>query len=81
MCACVCYPAPTGFQASGYSFHSHEWRNAKVSRGSVSPGSGRQKSTILQDLGLSDDEWDKPTASGYLAIYSYAHTANKLFAT
>ncbi|XP_053097672.1 glutamate receptor-interacting protein 1 isoform X2 [Pangasianodon hypophthalmus] len=56
--------APTGFQASGYSFHSHEWRNAKVSRGSVSPGSSRQKSTILQDLGLSDDEWDKPTASG-----------------
>ncbi|MCJ8743378.1 hypothetical protein PDJAM_G00093330 [Pangasius djambal] len=57
--------APTGFQASGYSFHSHEWRNAKVSRGSVSPGSSRQKSTILQDLGLSDDEWDKPTASGF----------------
>ncbi|XP_060745665.1 glutamate receptor-interacting protein 1 isoform X5 [Tachysurus vachellii] len=57
--------APTGFQASGYSFHSHEWRNAKVSRGSVSPGSSHQKSTILQDLGLSDDEWDKPTASGF----------------
>ncbi|KAI5094034.1 glutamate receptor-interacting protein 1 isoform X4 [Silurus meridionalis] len=56
--------APTGFQASGYSFHSHEWRNAKVSRGSVSPGSSHQKSNILQDLGLSDDEWDKPTASG-----------------
>ncbi|KAM9468139.1 glutamate receptor-interacting protein 1 isoform 3-T3 [Clarias gariepinus] len=56
--------APTGFQASGYSFHSHEWRNAKLSRGSVSPGSTHQKSTILQDLGLSDDEWDKPTASG-----------------
>ncbi|KAI5617900.1 glutamate receptor-interacting protein 1, partial [Silurus asotus] len=57
--------APTGFQASGYSFHSHEWRNAKVSRGSVSPGSSHQKSNILQDLGLSDDEWDKPTASGF----------------
>ncbi|TSK13268.1 Glutamate receptor-interacting protein 1 [Bagarius yarrelli] len=57
--------APAGFQASGYSFHSHEWRNAKLSRGSVSPGSSRQKSTILQDLGLSDDEWDKPTASGF----------------
>ncbi|KAM9468146.1 glutamate receptor-interacting protein 1 isoform 10-T10 [Clarias gariepinus] len=57
--------APTGFQASGYSFHSHEWRNAKLSRGSVSPGSTHQKSTILQDLGLSDDEWDKPTASGF----------------
>ncbi|KAF5908375.1 glutamate receptor-interacting protein 1 isoform X2, partial [Clarias magur] len=57
--------APTSFQASGYSFHSHEWRNAKLSRGSVSPGSTHQKSNILQDLGLSDDEWDKPTASGF----------------
>lgn len=44
-----------------------------MSRGSVSPGSGRQKSTILQDLGLSDDEWDKPTASGYLALHTPAH--------
>ncbi|XP_066523822.1 glutamate receptor-interacting protein 1 isoform X14 [Hoplias malabaricus] len=57
--------APTGFQASGYSFHSHEWRNAKASRGSLSPvSSSRQRNNILQDLGLSDDEWDKPTASG-----------------
>ncbi|XP_066523811.1 glutamate receptor-interacting protein 1 isoform X4 [Hoplias malabaricus] len=58
--------APTGFQASGYSFHSHEWRNAKASRGSLSPvSSSRQRNNILQDLGLSDDEWDKPTASGF----------------
>uniref|UniRef100_A0A3B4BVH2 PDZ domain-containing protein n=1 Tax=Pygocentrus nattereri TaxID=42514 RepID=A0A3B4BVH2_PYGNA len=57
--------APTGFQASGYSFHSHEWRNAKVSRGSLSPvSSNRQRNNILQDLGLSDDEWDRPAASG-----------------
>ncbi|XP_072529217.1 glutamate receptor-interacting protein 1 isoform X3 [Salminus brasiliensis] len=57
--------APTGFQASGYSFHSHEWRNAKASRGSLSPvSSSRQRNNILQDLGLSDDEWDRPTASG-----------------
>uniref|UniRef100_A0A3B4BVU2 PDZ domain-containing protein n=1 Tax=Pygocentrus nattereri TaxID=42514 RepID=A0A3B4BVU2_PYGNA len=56
---------PTGFQASGYSFHSHEWRNAKVSRGSLSPvSSNRQRNNILQDLGLSDDEWDRPAASG-----------------
>ncbi|XP_049329295.1 glutamate receptor-interacting protein 1 isoform X17 [Astyanax mexicanus] len=58
--------APTGFQASGYSFHSHEWRNAKASRGSLSPvSSSRQRNNILQDLGLSDDEWDRPTASGF----------------
>ncbi|XP_062862233.1 glutamate receptor-interacting protein 1 isoform X1 [Trichomycterus rosablanca] len=61
--------APTGFHASSYSFH--EWRNAKVSRGSVSPGSiSHQRSNVLQDLGLSDDEWDKPTASGYLRYYT-----------
>uniref|UniRef100_A0A8B9LSR8 Glutamate receptor interacting protein 1 n=1 Tax=Astyanax mexicanus TaxID=7994 RepID=A0A8B9LSR8_ASTMX len=52
--------------ASGYSFHSHEWRNAKASRGSLSPvSSSRQRNNILQDLGLSDDEWDRPTASGF----------------
>ncbi|XP_055770762.1 glutamate receptor-interacting protein 1-like [Salvelinus fontinalis] len=53
-----------GFQASGYSFHSHEWRNAKPSQGSLSPVSTRQRHNILADLGLSDDEWDRPTVSG-----------------
>ncbi|XP_069048411.1 glutamate receptor-interacting protein 1 isoform X11 [Lepisosteus oculatus] len=52
-----------GYQASGYSFHSHEWRNAK-SRGSLSPVS-RQRNNIFQDIGLSDDEWDRPTTSGF----------------
>ncbi|XP_026065271.1 glutamate receptor-interacting protein 1-like isoform X2 [Carassius auratus] len=57
--------APTGFQASGYSFHSHEWRNAKPSRDSLSPGnSSRQRNNILPDFGLSVDEWDRPNASG-----------------
>ncbi|XP_042595475.1 glutamate receptor-interacting protein 1-like isoform X11 [Cyprinus carpio] len=57
--------APTGFQASGYSFHSHEWRNAKPSRGSLSPGnSSRQRNNILPDFGLGVDEWDRPSASG-----------------
>ncbi|XP_063068699.1 glutamate receptor-interacting protein 1 [Engraulis encrasicolus] len=81
---------PAGFQASGYSFHSHEWRNAKPSRGSLSPGSvsvsggiggggvglgglGSGSGTlpnrprtnnILQDLGLSDDEWERPLTTG-----------------
>uniref|UniRef100_A0A8C1IN49 Glutamate receptor interacting protein 1 n=1 Tax=Cyprinus carpio TaxID=7962 RepID=A0A8C1IN49_CYPCA len=54
------------FQASGYSFHSHEWRNAKPSRGSLSPGnSSRQRNNILPDFGLGVDEWDRPSASGF----------------
>uniref|UniRef100_A0A673L0N2 Glutamate receptor-interacting protein 1-like n=1 Tax=Sinocyclocheilus rhinocerous TaxID=307959 RepID=A0A673L0N2_9TELE len=58
--------APTGFQASGYNFHSHEWRNAKPSRGSLSPGnSSRQRNNILPDFGLGVDEWDRPSASGF----------------
>lgn len=88
-----------GFQASGYSFHSHEWRNAKASRGSLSPGSvsigggliggggggggglggsmglgmglGSSSSTrastnnILQDLGLADEDWERPLTTGF----------------
>ncbi|XP_059361092.1 glutamate receptor-interacting protein 1-like isoform X9 [Carassius carassius] len=58
--------APTGFQASGYSFHSHEWRNAKPCRDSLSPGnSSRQRNNILPDFGLGVDEWDRPNASGF----------------
>ncbi|KAG5830875.1 hypothetical protein ANANG_G00315180 [Anguilla anguilla] len=54
-----------GYQASGYSFHSHEWRSAKP-RGSLSPGNSHQRrNNVLQDLGLSDDEWERPTASGF----------------
>ncbi|XP_023682026.1 glutamate receptor-interacting protein 1 isoform X11 [Paramormyrops kingsleyae] len=51
------------YQAAGYSFHGQEWRNAKA-RGSLSPLGSRQRNNIFQDLGLSDDEWDRPTASG-----------------
>ncbi|XP_077090709.1 glutamate receptor-interacting protein 1 isoform X5 [Siphateles boraxobius] len=59
--------SPTGFQASGYSFHSHEWRNAKPSRGSLSPvNSGRQRNNIMPDFGLSVDEWDRPSTSGFI---------------
>ncbi|KAI7791706.1 glutamate receptor-interacting protein 1 [Triplophysa rosa] len=58
--------APTGFQASGYSFHSHEWRNAKSNRGSLSPvNSSRQRNNILPDFGLGIDEWDRPSTSGF----------------
>ncbi|MGH0156859.1 UNVERIFIED_CONTAM: hypothetical protein FKN15_033545 [Acipenser sinensis] len=55
-----------GYQASGYSFHSHEWRNAKHV-GSLSPAS-HQRNNAFQDMGLSDDEWDRPTTSGYTGI-------------
>ncbi|XP_039625665.1 glutamate receptor-interacting protein 1 isoform X11 [Polypterus senegalus] len=51
-----------GYQATGYSFHNHEWRNGKR-QDSLSPAS-RQKN-IFQDLGLSDEEWDRPTASRF----------------
>ncbi|KAJ8261651.1 hypothetical protein GJAV_G00156730, partial [Gymnothorax javanicus] len=55
----------SGYQASGYSFHSHEWRSAKA-RSSPSPVSALQMSnSVLQDLGLSDDDWDRPIASGF----------------
>ncbi|KAK1789997.1 hypothetical protein P4O66_002314 [Electrophorus voltai] len=54
-----------GFQASGYSLHGHEWRNAKARRGSLSPGSSaRHRGNVLQDLGLSDDEWERPATAG-----------------
>uniref|UniRef100_A0A8C7JIZ8 Glutamate receptor interacting protein 1 n=1 Tax=Oncorhynchus kisutch TaxID=8019 RepID=A0A8C7JIZ8_ONCKI len=65
-CGVCVYPVPApGFQASGYSFHSHEWRNAKPSQGSLSPVSTRQRHNVLADLGLSDDEWDRPTTGGF----------------
>ncbi|XP_051547449.1 glutamate receptor-interacting protein 1-like isoform X2 [Myxocyprinus asiaticus] len=58
--------ASTGFQASGYSFHSHEWQNAKPSQGSLSPvNSSRQRNNILPDFGLGVDDWDRPSASGF----------------
>ncbi|XP_067906581.1 glutamate receptor-interacting protein 1 isoform X3 [Heterodontus francisci] len=53
---------PSGYQASGYSLHAHEWRSAKLS---FSPAS-RQYNNPYQDVALSDDEWDRPTTSGYL---------------
>ncbi|XP_051976388.1 glutamate receptor-interacting protein 1-like isoform X2 [Xyrauchen texanus] len=58
--------ASTGFQASGYSFHSHEWQNTKPSQGSLSPvNSSRQRNNILPDFGLGVDDWDRPGASGF----------------
>ncbi|XP_068442292.1 glutamate receptor-interacting protein 1 isoform X2 [Clinocottus analis] len=54
-------PAPP-FQSSPYSFH--EWRNAKTIN-SQSSCSARQRANPLSDLGLSDDDWDRPPLGGF----------------
>ncbi|XP_029968967.1 glutamate receptor-interacting protein 1 isoform X8 [Salarias fasciatus] len=54
-------PAPP-FQSSPYSFH--EWRNAKTVN-SQSSSSARQRANPLSDLGLSDDDWDRPPLGGF----------------
>ncbi|XP_060695754.1 glutamate receptor-interacting protein 1 isoform X2 [Hemiscyllium ocellatum] len=53
---------PSGYQASGYSLHAHEWRSAKLS---FSPAS-RHHHNLYHEATLSDDEWDRPTTSGYV---------------
>ncbi|XP_026216883.1 glutamate receptor-interacting protein 1-like [Anabas testudineus] len=54
-------PAPP-FQSSPYSFH--EWRSNKTSN-SQSSSSTRQRTNPLSDLGLSDDDWDRPPLGGF----------------
>ncbi|XP_037316748.1 glutamate receptor-interacting protein 1 isoform X2 [Pungitius pungitius] len=54
-------PAPP-FQSSPYTFH--EWRNAKTSN-SQSSSSTRQRANPLSDLGLIDDDWDRPPLGGF----------------
>ncbi|XP_074554116.1 glutamate receptor-interacting protein 1 isoform X5 [Halichoeres trimaculatus] len=53
-------PAPP-FQSSPYSFH--EWRNAKTTNSQSA--SSRQRANPLSDLGLSDDDWDRPPLGGF----------------
>uniref|UniRef100_A0A8C4XMS1 Glutamate receptor interacting protein 1 n=1 Tax=Falco tinnunculus TaxID=100819 RepID=A0A8C4XMS1_FALTI len=48
------------YQASGYSFNAYEWRSPKQT--SLSPPS-KPRNHPFHDAGLSDDEWDRPTAS------------------
>ncbi|KAM9579600.1 glutamate receptor-interacting protein 1 isoform 9-T9 [Guaruba guarouba] len=48
------------YQASGYNFNAYEWRTPKQT--SLSPP-GKPRSHPFHDTGLSDDEWDRPTAS------------------
>ncbi|XP_031152846.2 glutamate receptor-interacting protein 1 isoform X5 [Sander lucioperca] len=59
-------PAPP-FQSSPYSFH--EWRNAKTPN-SQSSSSTRQRANPLSDLGLSDDDWDRPPLGGACSLPS-----------
>ncbi|MED6265293.1 Glutamate receptor-interacting protein 1 [Characodon lateralis] len=47
------------FQSSSYSFH--EWRGVKTN----SQSSARQRTNPLSDLGLSDDDWDRPPLGGF----------------
>ncbi|CAJ1054654.1 glutamate receptor-interacting protein 1 isoform X2 [Xyrichtys novacula] len=54
-------PAPQ-FQSSPFSFH--EWRNAKTTN-SQSSSSTRNRVNPLSDLGLSDDDWDRPPLGGF----------------
>ncbi|XP_074759022.1 glutamate receptor-interacting protein 1 isoform X13 [Athene noctua] len=49
-----------GYQASGYNFNAYEWRSPKQT--SLSPPS-KPRNHPFHDTGLSDDEWDRPTAS------------------
>ncbi|XP_054039894.1 glutamate receptor-interacting protein 1 isoform X6 [Rissa tridactyla] len=48
------------YQASGYNFNAYEWRSPKQT--SLSPPS-KPRNHPFHDTGLSDDEWDRPTAS------------------
>ncbi|XP_029902112.1 glutamate receptor-interacting protein 1 isoform X2 [Myripristis murdjan] len=50
------------FQSSPYSFH--DWRSTKMTN-SQSSSSARQRANPLSDLGLSDDDWDRPPLSGF----------------
>ncbi|KAM6214477.1 glutamate receptor-interacting protein 1 isoform 9-T9 [Rhynchocyon petersi] len=53
----------TGFQASGYTFNTYDWRSPKQ-RGSLSPVA-KPRSQTYPDVGLSNEDWDRPTASGF----------------
>ncbi|XP_072915676.1 glutamate receptor-interacting protein 1 isoform X5 [Hemitrygon akajei] len=51
---------PSGYQASGYSLHAHEWKTAKLTY----PPANRHHNPY-HDMTLSDDEWERPTTSSF----------------
>ncbi|XP_026962748.1 glutamate receptor-interacting protein 1 isoform X4 [Sagmatias obliquidens] len=53
----------TGFQASGYTFNTYDWRSPKQ-RGSLSPVT-KPRSQTYPDVGLSNEDWDQSTVSGF----------------
>ncbi|KFQ77327.1 Glutamate receptor-interacting protein 1, partial [Phaethon lepturus] len=54
------------YQASGYNFNAYEWRSPKQT--SLSPPS-KPRNHPFHDAGLSDDEWDRPTASSFAGTH------------
>ncbi|KFP43100.1 Glutamate receptor-interacting protein 1, partial [Chlamydotis macqueenii] len=54
------------YQASGYNFNTYEWRSPKPT--SLSPPS-KPRNHPFHDTGLSDDEWDRPTASSFAGTH------------
>ncbi|KFP86842.1 Glutamate receptor-interacting protein 1, partial [Acanthisitta chloris] len=54
------------YQASGYNFNTYEWRSPKQT--SLSPPS-KPRNHPFHDTGLSDDEWDRPTASSFTGAH------------
>nr|XP_045007418.1 glutamate receptor-interacting protein 1 isoform X14 [Jaculus jaculus] len=53
----------TSFQASGYNFNTYDWRSPKQ-RGSLSPVP-KPRNQTYPDVGLSNEDWDRSTASGF----------------
>uniref|UniRef100_A0A8C2MK03 Glutamate receptor interacting protein 1 n=1 Tax=Cricetulus griseus TaxID=10029 RepID=A0A8C2MK03_CRIGR len=53
----------TTFQTPGYNFNTYDWRSPKQ-RGSLSPVP-KPRSQTYPDVGLSNEDWDRSTASGF----------------
>ncbi|XP_036025526.1 glutamate receptor-interacting protein 1 isoform X8 [Onychomys torridus] len=51
------------FQTTGYNFNTYDWRSPKQ-RGSLSPVP-KPRSQTYPDVGLSNEDWDRSTASGF----------------
>ncbi|XP_054383348.1 glutamate receptor-interacting protein 1 isoform X7 [Pongo abelii] len=62
----------TSFQASGYNFNTYDWRSPKQ-RGSLSPVT-KPRSQTYPDVGLSNEDWDRSTASGFAVAADSAET-------
>ncbi|XP_031205204.1 glutamate receptor-interacting protein 1 isoform X19 [Mastomys coucha] len=52
------------FQTAGYNFNTYDWRSPKQ-RTSLSPVP-KPRSQTYPDVGLSNEDWDRSTASGFI---------------